>query len=805
MAKVTHNHFLNTVDQVFARAKEMKILHLKAEGLNFDGRFIQIEGEKLYHFGTTGYLGLEQDERLKTAACDAIQNYGTQFPLSKSYIAHPLYQELEDLLSRLYGQEVIVTKNATLAHMAALPVLVGDDDTILLDHQVHWSVQDAAKRLKLRGVSIELVRHNRLDLLEEKIQKLGSTSEKIWYMADGVYSMYGDFAPIEALKRLAKKYKQLHLYFDDVHGMSWCGKNGSGYVFDKLDWVREKSVIIGTLSKTFGANGSLIICGDKELHRKIKNFGGPLTFSAQLDPASVGAAIASAKIHLSRDIEIYQEQLQAKVSYFNDLLEEYGLPIIEKNDSPVFFLATGIPETGYQLTRHLLQEGFYVNMGLFPAVPSKNTGLRITLSRHNQKQEIKELVLTLNRLYPQIMRLTNNTYGKLSSSFKQEFVPKQKFVERDENLSLMIYKTIRDINAHEWDTHFAGEGILDWKGWDFVEKVFDRDDEGTKPEDQWKFFYVKIADENDELILLSAFTICLWKEDLLAPPEVSMEIEKERIENPYHLTSGVLSLGSLFSDGLSMYVNKDHPDLEAAISKLMDKLDSLGDAHDANKMVFRDFPYAKDWDVLFNKNGFIPIEMPETAVVEDMSWTGENEFQNILSLRSRKHFKKDIKPYQNKVQVNIYSKVDQEVLSSYYDLYENVKEQNLGLNTFVYPKELLMEMNESTCWEFIEMHSDDREENVLLGVMFCYTNSEQTYVPSLIGMDYAHHREYQTYRQLLYESIMRARKLGLAKVDFGISANFEKRKLGAKLHKRQAFVRSDTNFIGDLLEVKRKS
>ena len=59
-------------------------------------------------------------------------------------------------------------------------------------------------------------------------------------MADGVYSMFGDYAPIAELIELTKKYSQLHLYFDDVHGMSWIGKNGTGFVFDSIKELLEK-------------------------------------------------------------------------------------------------------------------------------------------------------------------------------------------------------------------------------------------------------------------------------------------------------------------------------------------------------------------------------------------------------------------------------------------------------------------------------------------------------------------------------------------------------------------------------------
>jgi len=234
MAKIKHNNFIDTVDDVLSGAKKEGVLHLYAEDKFLTGRTIQIQGKKMFHFGTTGYLGLEQDRRLKEAAIKAIKDYGTQFPLSKSYISHPLYAELEEKLELMYGIPPIITKNSTLGHLAIIPTLIRDEDAVIMDHQVHWSVQNACQLLKLRGIPVEMIRHNHLNMLEDKIKLLSSKCNKIWYMADGVYSMYGDYAPITELLQLTQKYSQLHLYFDDVHGTSWKGKNGTGFVFDAI-------------------------------------------------------------------------------------------------------------------------------------------------------------------------------------------------------------------------------------------------------------------------------------------------------------------------------------------------------------------------------------------------------------------------------------------------------------------------------------------------------------------------------------------------------------------------------------------
>ena len=488
MAKVKHNNFLDTVDEVITNATNAGVIHLHAEGDELNGRRITVNGKSLYHFCTTGYLGLEQDKRLKNAAINAIQKYGTQFPLSKTYISHPLYAPLEEKIFKMYEHPILITKNSTLGHLAVIPTAVREGDAVILDHQVHWSVQSATEVLKSKGVTVRMIRHSNMEMLEHYIKDLRNKVNKIWYMADGVYSMYGDFAPLQDLIELSQKYPQLHLYIDDVHGMSWRGKHGSGYVMSVLKKLPQNILLFGTLSKTFGASGAVLVCPDKKLHRKIKNFGGPLTFSAQLEPASVAAAIASADIHLSPEIYDLQSDLELKINYFNELLELTDLPLVHKNDSPVFYIGTGLPATGYNFVSKMMNAGFFVNLGLFPAVPVKNTGVRITISRHNELIDIKALVDAMSYYFPLAMEETYTNVSKIHHSFgiQKTEIKKVRDSKIDE-LNLECTTTIQQIDKEEWDTCFSGKGTFDWDGLNFIEKVFTNN---NLPEHNWGFYYI---------------------------------------------------------------------------------------------------------------------------------------------------------------------------------------------------------------------------------------------------------------------------------------------------------------------------
>lgn len=800
MAKIKHNNLLDTVISVMTNAKDSGALHLYAEGDNFNGRQIQIKGKKLFHFGTTGYLGLEQDDRLKQGAVNAIIAYGSQFPISKTYVSQPLYSELESLLTDIYKNPIVITKNSTLGHLGVIPSVVDDGDGVILDHQVHWSVQSAVNPLKLRSVPVEMIRHNNLEMLEDKIRKLQSKCNKIWYMADGMYSMYGDYAPIKELMGLRDKYSQLHIYFDDVHGMSWKGPRGSGYVMSILKNLPDRIILFGTLGKTFGAGGAVMVCNDKKIHQRIKNFGGPLTFSVQLEPASIGAAIASAKIHLSDEIYKLQDDLYDKIAYFNECLQQTSLPLIIDNDSPVFYIGAGMPETGYNLVNRLMNSGFYVNTGIFPAVPVKNTGLRITISRNNQKSEIKELVKAIEFNFPLALQDTHTNLNRINYAFGRcDTMPLTK--PTISNLTIETYDSVVHLDPDLWNETVGRNSFYDWDGVKALEEIFKNHE---NPENNFQFFYYVIRNSNNECILVTFFTYGLWKEDMLAPASVSKKLEKIRESKPYYYTSYCLCMGSMITEGEHLYIDKDNPHWKDAFTLLLEHLEILEKKLKPQYLILRDFMSdAMDIKTFLHEKGFFQVNMPEAAVYDDFHWKDETSYIGSLSKSSRKHFRKDIEGFKDNFQIKIKEGLSQYELKKSFKLYQGVKKNNIGLNTFEYPYALFEHMNKSSDWEFIMIYLKT-QKMCLVGVMFCYKNSNLIYTPAVIGMDYNFSREYNVYRQLLFQTILRANELGHKRIDFGLTAGFEKCKVGAKVREKCAYIQTRDNFTLEALDWLRK-
>ncbi|MEM9985011.1 MAG: aminotransferase class I/II-fold pyridoxal phosphate-dependent enzyme [Bacteroidota bacterium] len=399
MKQTNGTQHLKTVSEHMEWARKTGVALQVTEDQELHGRAITLGGNEIVNFGSCSYLGLEQDARVKAGIIEAVEKYGSQFSSSRSYVSIGLYDELEFLLGQMFGAPAVVTASTTLGHFSALPVLVGEKDVIIMDHQVHASVSMAAQVLKAKGVRVEMIRHNHLDMLENRIEKLKSSHERIWYLADGMYSMYGDFTPLAGLKELLARHEQLRLYIDDAHGISWTGKHGSGTVAPQLAG-HPQVVITGSLNKSFAAAGGVLIFPDEETKRMVRNCGGTLIFSGPVQPPMLGAAIASANIHLSDELPRKQESLLRKIRLFNRMAEMEGLPLVSDNESPIRFISVGKPEVGYNMVQRIMSSGYYLNLAAYPSVPYKNTGLRIALNDHLHPVDIMNLVKVIVKELP---------------------------------------------------------------------------------------------------------------------------------------------------------------------------------------------------------------------------------------------------------------------------------------------------------------------------------------------------------------------------------------------------------------------
>ncbi len=426
MSKVADR--LNTIDAMFTEAARQGLLQLTAENEILDGRIIHLEGRPLINFGVCSYLGLEMDPRLKQGAIDAILRYGTQFSSSRVYLSAPCYRELEDLLRCIADAPVMVAPTTTLGHLAAIPTLIQDDDAVILDQHVHHSVQMAVELVRTCVAHVEVVRHSDMQALDRRLADLTTRYHRIWYLADGVYSIFGDLVPIEELKELLRRYPTLHLYLYDAHGMSWSGLRGCGYVLSHLP-ERDRTVVALSMSKGFSAGGAVLVFPDTESLRRVRTGGGPMIFSGPLQPPVLGAAIASARIHLSDELPAMQQNLLDRVRLCNRLMLDKGLPLISHALTPIRFVGVGRLRVVLNLMRRMMDEGFFPNIVGFPATPMNQTGLRITITLHQTEGDIRSLVDALAYHLPLALEEEGSGPDEIAKFFRHSLA-KQSIQER---------------------------------------------------------------------------------------------------------------------------------------------------------------------------------------------------------------------------------------------------------------------------------------------------------------------------------------------------------------------------------------
>ena len=398
--------------------KNLGIVHLNADEKREPGwKYLSVDGKKLLNFACCNYLGLETDPRLREAAKEAIDHYGVQFYTVRAYVSLPPYQELEHLFSQMYGKPAVVMPSTALGHWATMPAIVGSEDAVILDHQVHATVHGIARMIKANGVHIEMIRHNRMDYLENRIQKLSLQYKKIWYMADGVYSMYGDIAPMQDIVSLLDKYEQFHLYIDDAHGMSWAGKHGAGMVIERAPF-HERMVLMTSLSKAFGTMGGLAVFPNEEMKNLVRNVGSTLIFTGPIQPALLAASLASVKIHLSDEIYQLQSALKSRIAFFRAKCTELDLPVLGEGESPVFYLATGKKQISASLSKKLIEAGFLTALAVFPSVPHTRSGLRLLPTVNHTFEDITTLLETIAELFPIVLEEENFSKEEILESFK---------------------------------------------------------------------------------------------------------------------------------------------------------------------------------------------------------------------------------------------------------------------------------------------------------------------------------------------------------------------------------------------------
>ncbi len=366
------------------------VLHY--EGEEYNGRTFSLNEKKMIHLANCSYMGLERHPLLIEGAKEALDMHGTQVSMSRSLVESPLYHEIEINLKKIFNHNPIVYGLTTLAHYSALPILIKEDDAIILDAYVHNSVRTASEICRARGTIVLTGKHNDMENLRYLIRRLKKEGYKnVWYLADGIYSMHGDVCNVEHLNQLLDEEDNFYAYIDDAHGVSWCGKNGSGYVIGNFG-LHEKMIVAGSLSKSFATTGGFLIVPDKTLADYLKLTGHTYIFSSPIPPSSLGAINASLKFHLTPEAITYQQEVWDLIMYFKNQCKSLSIPIHSNCITPIQLIRIGNRDKTIKIQKHLINNGYFPSLAIYPAVSMEDSGIRVSLTRNLTKTDVDQFL-----------------------------------------------------------------------------------------------------------------------------------------------------------------------------------------------------------------------------------------------------------------------------------------------------------------------------------------------------------------------------------------------------------------------------
>lgn len=349
-----------------------------------------VAGNEVILAGTNNYLGLTYDESCTRAAKSSIDQFGTATTGSRlangTYASHV---ELEDALKSFFqASAALVFTTGYQANLAAIGALAGKGDHLIIDTDSHACIYDGCR---LSDAETHVFRHNNPENLDRRLSRLPETGARL-VVIEGLYSMFGDVAPVAELTEVAHKHNAMILV-DEAHSVGCYGDSGRGVcaaqgVLDQVDFIS------GTFSKSFASIGGFCVSRHPQLDL-LRLTSRPYLFTASGSPANVAVAHAAMKVMASDNSP--QEALWARAHQLHSGLRAAGFDPIAA-PGPIAAIERPDDLTAVREWNALLAQGIYVNLALPPATPQGKSLLRLSVSAAHSEAEIDQITAAFGNL-----------------------------------------------------------------------------------------------------------------------------------------------------------------------------------------------------------------------------------------------------------------------------------------------------------------------------------------------------------------------------------------------------------------------
>ncbi len=354
-----------------------------------EGTEFVYEGKRFIMAGSNNYLGLTTHPKVRQAAIDAVNRYGTSCTGSRFMNGTlTLHVELERELAEYVGKEAaLVFSTGYQTNVGTISALVGKGDYVVTDKDDHASIIDGC--MLSRGKMVRF-KHGDMADLERVLKNIPDGAGKL-VVTDGVFSMGGDIAPLPQMLEITKKYGA-RLMVDDAHSIGVLGGgHGTSAYFGVTD---EVDLIMGTFSKSFASLGGFI-AGDSDIIHYIQHHARSLIFSASISPPNAAAAKAALQVmkeepeRIQRLLEIgkYMRENFKKLGFDTGPSQTPIVPIVIRDEMKTIFM-----------WKALFEAGVYVNAVIPPGVAPNMSLLRTSYMATHTQEQLDRILETFERV-----------------------------------------------------------------------------------------------------------------------------------------------------------------------------------------------------------------------------------------------------------------------------------------------------------------------------------------------------------------------------------------------------------------------
>jgi|TARA_B000000557_G_scaffold263900_1_gene267831 glycine C-acetyltransferase len=328
---------------------------------------------KVLNLCANNYLGLADNDRLISAAKNALDTYGFGMA-SVRFICgtQDKHKELEEKLAEFLGKDdAILFASCFDANCGLFEALLGPQDAVVSDNLNHASIIDGIRLSKAQRYRY----HNNdpVDLEIKLKQARTAGSENIIIATDGVFSMDGTYANLPEISRLAKIYDAL-VMVDDCHATGFVGTKGKGtseYFGVNVD------ILTGTLGKALGGAIGGYIAGPQRVIDMLRQRARPYLFSNSLPPVAIAAGLEA--INIINESDYLRKKLHKNSIYWRKGLKALGFDLIE-GEHPIIPVMLGDALLSQKMAERLFALGVYVAGFFFPVVPKGQSRIRTQMN-----------------------------------------------------------------------------------------------------------------------------------------------------------------------------------------------------------------------------------------------------------------------------------------------------------------------------------------------------------------------------------------------------------------------------------------